>query len=72
MDETKTYKKGINEYSDFTDEEFMNYFNLNTPQNECSATDGSNISIQSSLPSSNESPASWDWRLFYGVTPVKN
>jgi len=32
------YKKGINSYSDMTDEEFINYFQIvNAPQN-CSAT----------------------------------
>ena len=36
-DETVSWKKGINEYSDMTEEEFVNYFNIKADQ-ECSAT----------------------------------
>lgn len=40
-DPSNTYKKGINEYSDMTDEEFNEYFRINTgvkAEQHCSAT----------------------------------
>jgi len=43
QDSAKTYKLGINTYSDFTNDEFFEYFNLKAPQNECSATHKGNF-----------------------------
>jgi len=69
-DLTKTYKLGVNSYTDFTDEEFTSYFNLGAPQNECSATHkGSYLKDKVNLQ---DLPAFFDWRDVGGVTPVKN
>lgn len=67
----KTFTKGLNEMSDLTDQEFMDYYRLNKDtvreEQHCSATQG---------PAKDQSqvniPASWDWRENNGVTPVKN
>ena len=68
-DDTNTWIKGINEYSDMTDEEFFDYFNIvNAPQN-CSATHTQRVEKKFKLE---EIPTFWDWRDVNGVTPVKN
>jgi hypothetical protein len=71
QESSQAYKKGINGFSDFSDDEFMNYFNLADPQNECSATHSNKYKL-TSLYSSEQIPTSWDWRDINGVTPVKS
>ena len=61
-----SYKKGINKFSDLTDDEFNRYY-LGASQN-CSATLHSNIPFKRRL----EVPDSWDWRTKSIVSPVKN
>jgi cathepsin H len=67
QDSSKSWKMGINEYSDMTDEEFFNYFKLdNMAPQQCSATgSGTQYNV-------NEIPAEFDWRTLNKVTPVKN
>lgn len=68
-----SYKKGINAYSDMTEEEFMTHFHLNDEvdaEQNCSATDkrqtvNKNVKYE-------DMPSSWDWRNEGGVSPVKN
>lgn len=67
----KSYTKGINKYSDMTDEELRNYFKLDKTgvreEQHCSATKGPLMD-----PTQVSYPASWDWREHDGVSPVKN
>lgn len=69
--EDKTYTKGLNKFSDLTDEEFTAYFKLDKTKlredQHCSATKGPIKDI-----SQVDIPAAWDWREHHGVTPVKN
>lgn len=69
-DPTSTWKKGINEFSDMTDAEFNEYYQISTglrdPQH-CSAT-----SQRMSVAKNGERAAAWDWRDHNGVSPVKN
>lgn len=67
LDSTQSWKMGINEYTDMTDEEFNEYFHLNVkaPQN-CSAT----ASPLQAYPERH--PQRFDWREHGAVTPVKN
>lgn len=60
-DSTKSYKRGINSKSDFTSEEFKNYYNLNSPQNKCSATHKNNGPL-TAIYGYSDIPAFWDWR----------
>jgi len=63
------WSKGLNEYSDLTEEEFVAHFNLNANQN-CSATrPAASQNIDEILRGV---PASWNWRDFGVVTPVKS
>lgn len=66
QDSTQSWKMGINEYSDMTDEEFFKYFRMDTrtPQS-CSATASTPIAYNS------KAPISFDWRDLNRVTPVK-
>lgn len=69
-DPTVTYLKGINEYSDMTEEEFTAYFNIKSfaADQACSATKN-----RMSVSKHNvHLPPSWDWRDHNGVSPVKN
>lgn len=73
QDLTQTWKKGINEFSDMTEEEFFDHFriHLNANQN-CSATSTQRLDNVKDLPTE------FNWRnvtLPHGakvVTPVKN
>lgn len=68
--EDKTYTKGLNKYSDLTNEEFIDYFKLDKTrraEQHCSATKGPHKDM-----SQVDIPAAWDWREHKGVTPVKN
>jgi cathepsin H len=61
----KTYVKGINKFSDLTDEEF-NRFYVAESQN-CSATVKSGLTFTNST-----APLNYDWRNYAVVSPVKN
>jgi len=65
------WKKGINSYSDMTDEEFNQYFNMIKSPQFCSATEHTPTDFPRNFEL-NEIPATWDWREHNGVTPVKN
>lgn len=67
-----TYKKGINQFSDMSDEEFNAYhryvFDDSVKEEQhCSATRQS-VNIDSAI----DVPNHWDWRDHNGVSPVKN
>jgi C1A family cysteine protease len=64
---TATFKKGLNAYSDMTEEEFKDYFNLVTAEQNCSATKRSELAEMLA-----EIPDTWDWRSKGVVSPVKN
>lgn len=67
QDHTKTWKRGINKFSDMTDEEFLEYYNLNAmAEQECSATSSYKLDLPTKIPDS------IDWRDYGFVTPVKN
>lgn len=60
---------GINEYSHMTFEEFVSYFNIVKADQVCTVAPpsmGENDKKVSAYP------ATWDWRSFGVVTPVKN
>lgn len=65
------YVKGLNKFSDMTDEEFMAYYRMNKDtvreDQHCSATMGP-VKDQTQV----KIPSSWDWREHDGVSPVKN
>jgi hypothetical protein len=65
-----TWAMGLNEYSLLTEEEFFEHFNIKANQN-CSATNrpAASQNIEEILRGV---PASWNWRDFGVVTPVKN
>lgn len=57
MDTSKTWTMGINEYSDMTDAEFFEHFNLKAQaEQKCSATASEPIAYNGAAPST------WDWR----------
>lgn len=66
--ESVTFKKGINPYTDMTDEEFKNHFNIKPvgADQHCSATQNDGLKELGDIPDS------WDWRSKGGVSPVKN
>lgn len=66
---TSSWKKGINMYSDMTEEEFFEHFNIKAigDGQECSAT-----SKRQSVASPPMRPAEVDWRTRGLVSPVKN
>ena len=67
-DASNTWQKGVNAYSDMTDDEVNQFFNLNQiadPQH-CSATSRQAVEALKDIPSE------WDWRNHNGVSPVKN
>jgi cathepsin H len=66
---SSTYQKGINKFSDMTEEEFNAHFQLNqiTEEQHCSATEETQ-----SLMATIDAPDSYDWREHSGVSPVKN
>jgi cathepsin H len=61
----KTFTKGINKFSDLTDEEFMRFY-VGASQN-CSATLKSSVSYRNVT-----TPENFDWRNYAVVSPVKN
>jgi cathepsin H len=66
-----SFKKGINAYSDMTEEEFVRHFNLDVMEEQnCSATD-KRQSVNKKIDLE-DIPSSWDWRTVGGVSPVKN
>mmetsp|Transcript_30722 Transcript_30722/g.30247 ORF Transcript_30722/g.30247 Transcript_30722/m.30247 type:complete len:200 (+) Transcript_30722:41-640(+) len=61
-----TWKKGINKFSDWSEEEFFEFYGLNAPQN-CSATASPKKVYNAAYPKS------FDWNTEHNkVTPVKN
>eukprot|EP00345_Euplotes_harpa_P010226 CAMPEP_0168343396 /NCGR_PEP_ID=MMETSP0213-20121227/16058_1 /TAXON_ID=151035 /ORGANISM="Euplotes harpa, Strain FSP1.4" /LENGTH=351 /DNA_ID=CAMNT_0008350663 /DNA_START=33 /DNA_END=1088 /DNA_ORIENTATION=+ len=66
-DSTVSWKKGINAYTDMTDDEFMAYFGLSDRADQnCSATASPIESFPVGIPTD------FDWRRHDAVTPVKN
>lgn len=73
-DSTKTWKAGVNIYSDWTWEEFKGFFGispLGVPQ-ECSATAPTEFPVETFIQKTNDFPKSWDWGDKGVVTEVKN
>jgi cathepsin H len=64
------YQKGINSYSDMTDEEFNSYFNIVSDPQACSATN-QNMKVDKKF-ALQDIPTHFDWRDVGAVTPVKN
>jgi len=67
------YKKGINKFSDLSDQEFKDFYmikenSLGEPQH-CSAT-GERMSVAKGVMMDRQ--PEWDWRQHDGVSPVKN
>jgi len=67
-----TWQKGLNEYSDMSDTEFFDYFNIVGDAQECSATHEAAKNAKPLELPLKDVPAHWDWRDFGVVTPVKN
>jgi cathepsin H len=67
---TNTYKKGINEFSDMTEDEFFEHFKFVKEPQDCSATNFNHV-VEKKF-ALEELPNYWDWRNVGGVTPVKN
>ncbi|CDW81400.1 cathepsin h [Stylonychia lemnae] len=64
-----SYKKGLNPFSDMTEEEFVSYYNINAQaEQNCSATKRSEIPQLMG----DGIPEQWDWRDKGIVSPVKN
>jgi cathepsin L len=70
--EKMTWQKGLNEYSDMSDLEFFQYFNIVGDDQQCSATHESAKNAKPLELPLKDVPAHWDWRDFGVVTPVKN
>lgn len=68
-----TYKKGINKFSDMSEEQFRAHFNIRkntlTTEQHCSATD-KRVSVNRDRDVA--VPKAWDWRQHKGVSPVKD
>lgn len=67
-DATQTWRAGINQFSDLTNEEFRSFYHLVGDVQHCSATDR-NTTKHEPL---RDVPSNWDWRDFHVVTPVKD
>ena len=61
-DKSQTFKMAINQFTDFTPEEFKSYVGQLT----------FHPSTCSNFSSTNQVANSWDWRMYNAVTPVKN
>ena len=68
-DPENTWTKGINPYSDMTHQEFIDYFNIVKADQVCTVAPPPSQKLGDQLK---YVPASWDWRDFGIVTPVKN
>jgi len=67
IDSTKSWKMGINEYTDMTEDEFFNHFRFaDNADQKCSATSSEPLRFDGDLPTH------VDWRESGKVTPVKN
>ena len=64
------YKKGINTFSDMSDEEFRAHYQIKElgveAEQHCSATGRQSVAKVTDLPTT------WDWRDHNGVSPVKD
>jgi len=58
---------GINNFADFTYEEFTQYYNINASLDPCDRSGNGDY-----VPSGNAAPDSWDWNAKGHVTPVKD
>lgn len=67
-----SYKKGINAFSDMTEEEFRDYYHLVGDNQQCSATQRNAPPATAFEDILKDIPAHWDWRDQNVVTPVKN
>jgi len=67
----KLWEMGINEYSHMTYEEFVSYFNIVKKDQICTVAPPS-TEKKTMKDLKGTVPASWDWRQFGIVTPVKN
>lgn len=67
-----SYTKGINQYSDMTEDDFRRHFNIQAAgaDQDCSATD-TRQSINKQF-TEGDVPDAWDWREKGDVSPVKN
>jgi len=69
-----SYMKGINKFTDLTEKEFQDYFNLKETgwgeDQHCSATDN-RMSVEKKINFADQGPH-FDWREHHGVSPVKN
>lgn len=61
-----TYKLGLNQFADLTNEEFKSQYLFKTPIEQLSLTSLESISNIQALP------ATWDWRTKGAVTPIPN
>lgn len=68
-DHTATYQKGVNQFSDMTHEEFVQYYNIVKKDQVCTVAPPSDPATAKKAASL---PVNWDWRDFGVVTPVKN
>jgi hypothetical protein len=66
-----TWLKGLNEFSDMTDQEFSQYFNINSGAKIYNAAKESNKKSKPLELPYRDVPADWDWRNYNVVTPVK-
>lgn len=64
-DKSQTWKKGINQFTDMTSEDFRKLYTIQAPQN-CSATVGTHVMTNRPLPDEA------DWRKKDMVSPVKD
>jgi len=69
-DPEQTYVKGVNSYSDMTEQEFTSMFHIVKSPQHCSATHYK--TVQEKKYKLEDIPNHWDWRDVGGVTPVKN
>lgn len=68
---SSSYKRGINMFTDFTQEEFKDYYHIYSEEQHCSATHGVGDAPRPMIPQ-DEVPDYYDWREHDGVTSVKD